>query len=108
MQPCHRRCPGPAGPLAHSLRPEPSAPHDEPDFSTGCSPWPHPYDRPHSPDHHYSQLHFIPIPVILTAQILTSPAIPTPSRFTSPKTQQQLSRPPEIARDAPCLLGFAI
>ena len=35
----------------------------------------------------------IPISVILTAQILTSPAIPTPSRFTSPETQQQLSRP---------------
>lgn len=52
-----------------------------------------PYDRPHPPDHHYSQLRSIPIPVILTAQILTSPAIPTPSRFTSPKTQQQLSRP---------------
>jgi len=52
-----------------------------------------PYDRPHPPDHHYSQLRSIPIPVILTAQILTSPAIPTPSRFTSPKAQQQLSRP---------------
>jgi hypothetical protein len=28
-----------------------------------------PYDRPHPPDHHYSQLRSIPIPVILTAQI---------------------------------------
>ena len=42
MPPCRRRCPGPAGPVAHSLRPEPPAPHDEPEFSTGCSPWPHP------------------------------------------------------------------
>src|SRR5258705_5209684 len=42
MPPCRRNCPGPAGPVAHSRRPEPPAPQDEPDFSTGCSPWPHP------------------------------------------------------------------
>ena len=64
-----------------------------------------PYGRPHPPDHHYSQLRSIPIPVILTAQILTSPAIPTPSRFTSPKTQQQLSRPLENCAGCPVLAG---
>jgi hypothetical protein len=64
-----------------------------------------PYDRPHPPDHHYSQLRSIPIPVILTAQILTSPAIPTPSRFTSPKTQQQLSRPLENCEGCSVLAG---
>ena len=64
-----------------------------------------PYGRPHPPDHHFSQLRSIPIPVILTAQILTSPAIPTPSRFTSPKTQQQLSRPLENCAGCPALAG---
>ena len=105
MPPCRRRCPGPAGPVAHSLRPEPPAPHDEPDFSTGYSPWPHPttaLTRPTTTTANFAQSQF---PSFSLPQILTSPAIPTPSRFTSPKTQQQPSRPLENCEGCSVLAG---
>src|SRR6476646_10593699 len=103
MPPCRRRCPGPAGPVAHSLRPKPPAPHDELDFSTGYSPWPHPttaLTRPTTTTANFAQTQF---PSFSLRQILTSPAIPTPSRFTSPKTQ--LSRPLENCEGYPVLAG---
>ncbi len=105
MPPCRRRCPGTAGPVAHSLWPERPAPHDEPDFSTGCSPWPHPttaLTRPTTTTARFAQTQ---LPSFSLPQILTSPAIPTPSRFTSPKTQQQPSRPLENCEGCSVLAG---
>src|SRR6185312_6179448 len=62
-----------------------------------------PYDRPHPPDHHHSQLRPNPIPVILTA---SNPHQPSHSH-TLPLhlTQTQLSRPLENCEGYPVLAG---
>jgi hypothetical protein len=82
MPPCRRRCPGPAGPVDHSLRPEPPAPHDEPDFSTGCSPWPHPttaLTRPTTTTANFAQSQFPSFSLLKS-----SPAQPFPHLPASP------------------------
>src|SRR6478736_3157103 len=108
MPPCRRRCPGPAGPVAHSLRPEPPAPHDEPDFSTGCSPWPHPtaaLTRPTTTSANFAQSQFLSFSLLKS-----SPAQPFPHLPASPhpKHSSNCLVHLKIARDAPRLLGFAI
>src|SRR6185437_4162087 len=103
MPPCRRRCPGPAGPVAHSLRPEPPAHTTSSTFRLDIHHGrtlrpPSPARPPPQPTSPKTQF-----PSFSLRQILTSPAIPTPSRFTSPKTQ--LSRPLENCEGYPVLAG---
>ena len=62
-----------------------------------------PYDRPHPPDHHHSQVRPNPIPVILTASNPHQPSHSHTLPLPSPKTQ--LSRPRENCEGYPVLAG---